>query len=236
MQQRNSSWRNPYHAAALTYIQSLALERLESNPPSFSVRATMSNVSHASTRYPVIGMGTTIIEYYHNSNAHKLVPSATLVLGASTADDQAGYCFPNAIPGTLQTPENRESYVTSSDLYSDDSLVSSPSQTTVTTCRFCPDRSFGGTPQSQRRSYKRHLRSDHSDGPKILCPVEDCGKSFQAGRSDNLKRHVKQQHPGLSLPYSPITGKRPAELITGGIVEASAEKNRKRLRVSSPAI
>ena len=61
----------------------------------------------------------------------------------------------------------------------------------ILTCDFCPNKSFHG--QYRRRSWRRHMVAEHSDGPRIPCP-EGCDKTFVPGRVDNVKRHVEKYH------------------------------------------
>lgn len=118
----------------------------------------------------------------------------------------------NTFPTTLETsmpldPTNRS--VTSSD-----GSPSSTQSTSFILCHLCTGgKIFEGEPQNQRRNWRRHMSSEHGDGPRLPCSEAGCPITFAAGRFDNLKRHVKQQHgSGLSLSCS--TRKRKAESLT----------------------
>lgn len=45
---------------------------------------------------------------------------------------------------------------------------------------------------------RRHISNKHSDKIKLTCPV--CPEVFNSRRLDNVKRHIKDKHPGHPLP------------------------------------
>ena len=56
------------------------------------------------------------------------------------------------------------------------------------------------TGSSWKDSLRRHRTNAHEDRERPICSV--CRTVFSPGRKDNLKRHVKSQHPGYQLPAS----------------------------------
>ena len=156
------------------------------------------------------------------------------MFGASADTDQCGFRLP-----TLPSSQMHESAIEvtpelsvgSSDLNTEDYLASTPSQTTVTTCPLCPDKSYSGT--YQRRNYRRHFQSKHGGAPKIQCPIEGCDISFPAGRGDNFQRHMRLQHPDVESPYSCVLGKRRASCHMSDPASSISEPSRKSLRAAS---
>lgn len=101
----------------------------------------------------------------------------------------------------LRTIDTSTCSVTSSDFLSDGSLSptrssSEPSSQTSSSFTRCPSctKAFGGEPRNQRRNLRRHMFSSHSVDPRLPCLVSTCSKTFAAGRVDNRKRHMEQQH------------------------------------------
>ena len=90
----------------------------------------------------------------------------------------------------------------------------SPSQSSGTTCDICKHDlncedppTFTGTASSQKSSLKRHIRDEHSDGPKpfYVCLIDKdgspCGKEL--GRRDNRRMHVEKIHPKKAKELPP---------------------------------
>lgn len=174
---------------------------------------SLSRTSNPQLRYPgtpeINGNGT----YTQSNNRHFTAarpPLPPVAFRASVDNNHPGNHAPDAWPSTLRNTDLTRldsRSVVSSDLLSDDSpssnqSVSEPSSHTTftfTTCDRCPDKTFEGAPQNQRRNLRRHMRSAHDPHPRLECPAQGCSITFKAGRKDNLKRHVEQQHHQIVL-------------------------------------
>ena len=132
---------------------------------------------------------------------HNLPPVG---FGASARENHPGNISPNVWMMShqdLRAVDTATCSVTSSDFLSDESPSpsqstsepSSPTTESSTRCPFCP-RVFKGDPANQRRNLRRHIFGAHSIDPRISCPEPTCNKTFVAGRSDNRKRHMLNQH------------------------------------------
>ncbi|RYO75970.1 hypothetical protein DL766_008257 [Monosporascus sp. MC13-8B] len=60
----------------------------------------------------------------------------------------------------------------------------------------CPHCGKVYTGSSAFTSFLRHRRTKHGDGDRFQCPY--CSK--QQDRSDNLRVHIQNQHPGMKVP------------------------------------
>ena len=74
----------------------------------------------------------------------------------------------------------------------------SPSMSAATSTSIverCPYRGCRAkfTGSSWKDSLRRHKNIEHENKEKPICPV--CHKVFQSGRDDNMKRHIRNQHP-----------------------------------------
>ena len=123
---------------------------------------------------------------------------------ASAYNNHPNASSSNMLLTSLQDPRTVDTTacsVTSSDFLSEDSASptqsfsepSVPTATSSTRCPRCP-QTFTGDPVNQRRNLRRHMFGKHSIDPRLSCSVPGCPDTFAAGRFDNLKRHLEQQH------------------------------------------
>ena len=198
----NPYWRNGYYVAQLHLVLVLTAE--------LPTELRQQSVSEAFSGPAIIGEASSIdlqasspVSPYSQSLAHNNDPepsfpwnrSSASILGLDTTmPTTSPYTSPASIPTNLSTyattipdlmPVESRSPSESSSLASSDLIGD------VLTCDFCPDKSFYG--QYRRRSLRRHMVAEHSDGPRIPCP-EGCDKTFVPGRVDNVKRHVEKYH------------------------------------------
>ena len=196
-------WRNGYHTTHLDRFLELARESLGYDG---------SKVHHCSS-----GLGTDLSDGTRVTTSSSFLPSSSSdhfvqhnrpIMFPSSANPTEGfYTTPSD-----NSPSNFSSYAslmdgffnptnssaTSTDLLSTISAPVSPtnsrarskSASSVTLCDLCPGVKFTGKPESQKRSLRRHIQTNHSDTPRLMC--SRCDATF--GRSDNLNRHVEQQH------------------------------------------
>ena len=198
----NRYWRNGYYVAQLHLVLVLTAElptELRQQPVSeaFSEPAIISEGSTINLQASLPGSPYSQILAY-NDDPEPSFPwgrSAASVHGLdTTVTPTSPYTSPASIPTNLSTyattipdlmPVDSRSPSESS------SLASSDLTGDVLTCDFCPGKTFHG--QYRRRSLRRHMVAEHSDGPRIPCP-EGCDKTFVPGRVDNVKRHVEKYH------------------------------------------
>ena len=114
---------------------------------------------------------------------------------------------PNATPPISPTSPTSSTNFTSTDS-SRTSLTNTPispfspsfpiSNSETTHCSSCP-ATFTGTPQHRRSNYTRHVRTSrrHSAHAAIKCTQSGCKSTLM--RTDNLAKHLKNQH-NISTP------------------------------------
>ena len=195
-------WRNGYHTNHLNLFLGLAME---------SLGCDASKVHHCSP-----GLGTDLFacthaasssfpsysysDYFVHHNRPIIFPSPTNPTGGfytapSDISRPTSSSYESPMDGFFN-PTN--SSTTSTDLLSTSSAPVPPttsrarseSASSVTLCDLCPGRKFTGKPENQKRSLRRHIQTNHSDIPRLTCSRCDA----IIGRSDNLKRHMKQHH------------------------------------------
>ena len=198
----NPYWRNGYYVAQLHLVLVLTAElptelRQQSVSEAFSGPAIISEASTIDLQASLPGLHYSPGLAYHNDpeSSFPWNRSAVSVHGLDTTiPTTSPYTSPASIPTNLSTyattlpdlvPVESRSPSESS------SLASSDLTGDVLTCDFCHGKSFRG--QYRRRSWRRHMVAEHSDGPRIPCP-EGCDKTFVPGRVDNVRRHVDKYH------------------------------------------
>lgn len=151
----------------------------------------------------------------HGRSGVSIMIDSTLDLGIPSAHqltnlDQPIYqlgsdqsSFSSLAPTT--TLDNRRLITESIDLTDSPSLIPSPSVSAATSTSIVESCPYEGcravfTGPSWRDSLRRHIKLDHKDTARPICPV--CHRVFRGGRKDNMIRHVKSQHPGYPLPAS----------------------------------
>ncbi|KAK0508143.1 hypothetical protein JMJ35_009227 [Cladonia borealis] len=195
-------WRNGYHATHLDLFLGLARE---------SLGYDASKVHHCSP-----GLGTDLSDGTHATKSSSFLPCSSSdhfvhhnrpIVFPSSANPTGGFYtapsdnsrsnFSSYASPVDDSFNPTNSSATSIDLLSTSSAPVTPttrarseSASNVTLCDLCPGVKFTGKPESQRRSFRRHIQDKHSDTPRLTC--SRCDATF--GRSDNLKRHVEQQH------------------------------------------
>ena len=198
----NPYWRNAYYVAHLNLILGMTAKlptelRQQSVSEAFSAPLIISEASTIDAQTSLPGLLYSPGLAYHNDpeSSFPRIRSAVSIHGLDTTiPTTSPYTSPASIPTNLSTyattipdlmPVESRSPSESSSLASSDPIGD------VLTCDFCPDKNFYG--QYRRRSWRRHMVAEHSDGPRIPCP-EGCDKTFVPGRVDNVKRHVEKYH------------------------------------------
>ena len=198
----NPYWRNNYYIAHLNLVLGLTAElptelrqqsvsEAFSGPPVFSEPSTID----VQASLPVLPYSPRLA--YHNDPEPSFSWDRPTVNphGLDTpVPNTSPYTSPASIPTNLSTYATTNSDlmpVESRSPSESSSLASSDLTGDVLTCDFCPGKSFHG--QYRRRSWRRHMEAEHSEGPRIPCP-EGCDKTFVPGRLDNVKRHVDKYH------------------------------------------
>ena len=198
----NPYWRNGYYVAQLhlvlwltaqlpTELRQKSVSEAFSGPPVFSEPSTID----VQASLPISPYSPGFAYHTDPEQSFPWNRSAVSVHGLDTTmPTTSPYASPASIPTNLSTyattlpdliPMESRSPSESS------SLASSDLTGDVLTCDFCPGKSFHG--QYRKRSWRRHMEAEHSDGPRIPCP-EGCDKTFVPGRLDNVKRHVDKYH------------------------------------------
>ena len=198
----DAGWRNGYHTTHLNLFLELAKESLGCDASkvdhcSPDLDADLSACTHAaSSSFPSYSSSDYIVQH----NRPIVFPSFTNPIGGfytATSDQSRPTSASYASPMDMFfNPTN--SSTTSTDLLSTSSAPVTPttsrarseSASSVTRCDRCPGAKFTGKPENQKRSLRRHIQTNHSDTPRLQC--SKCDATF--GRSDNLKRHMKQHH------------------------------------------
>ena len=73
------------------------------------------------------------------------------------------------------------------------STLSDESTVSALHCKHCGKIvSRAKDPSHRKSNLARHIRTEHKDAPRVLCPEADCDKSFK--RSDALRKHQKKEH------------------------------------------
>ena len=192
-------WRNGYHIAHLNLFLGLARK---------SPWYDASKVHHCSpgldTDWFVGTHATTSSSSPSNPSIDPSVHHNRPIIFPSSTNPTGGfYTAPSDISrptSSYASPMDESinpanSPATSIDLLSTSSAPVTPttprarseSASSVTLCDLCPGAKFTGTPESRKRSLRRHIQTKHSDTSKLVCPR--CHKTI--GRSDNLKRHLR---------------------------------------------
>ena len=198
----NPYWRNGYYVAQLhlvlvltaelpTELRQQSVSEAFSEPPAFSEPSTTdAKVSFQDLPY------SPGVAYHNDPEPSFPWNRSTVSLHGldTTMPTTSPYTSPASIPTNLSTyattiPDLMP--VESRSPSESSSLASSDLTGDVLTCDFCPNKSFHG--QYRRRSWRRHMVAEHSEGPRIPCP-EGCDKTFVPGRVDNVKRHVEKYH------------------------------------------
>ena len=198
----NPYWRNGYYVAQLHLVLVLTAElptelRQQSVSEPFSGPPVFSEPSTIDAQASLPGLPYSPGLAYHNDPQQSFPcnRSAVSVHGLDTTmPTTSPYTSPASIPTNLSTYATTISDlmpVESRSPSESSSLASSDLTGDVLTCDFCTGKSFHG--QYRRRSWRRHMAAEHSDGPRIPCP-EGCDKTFVPGRADNVKRHVDKYH------------------------------------------
>ena len=202
----NPYWRNNYYIAHLNLVLGLTAElptgmrqQLASEAFSEALVSSEPSTNDVQASLPVSPYSPRLA--YHNDpepsfpwnrsavNFHDLDTTTPTTMPATSP-----YTSPASIPTNLSTyattiPDLMA--VESRSPSESSSLASSDLTGDVLTCDLCTGKSFHG--QYRRRSWRRHMEAEHSDGPRIPCP-EGCDKTFVPGRADNVKRHVDKYH------------------------------------------
>ena len=198
-----SGWRNAYHTIHLDLFLSLAREssvclasEVDQYSPGLDADSFMG--THAATpssspSYPPSD------RFVHHNRPIIFSSSTNPAGGFHTAPSDISR--PTSSSFTSPTDEffhPKTSPATSIDLLSTTSGPNTPTISTagsesssgVTRCDLCPDTKFTGTPESQKRSFRRHRDEKHNQKDKLRCST--CGATFAPGRTDNLNRHLKK--------------------------------------------
>ena len=111
--------------------------------------------------------------------------------------------FSSQAPNT--TLDNRRLTTESIEFTDSPGLAPSPSVSAATSTSIVESCPYEGcqavfTGSAWRDSLRRHKKNEHEDTERPICPV--CHRVFYGGRKDNMKRHIKSQHPEYPLPAS----------------------------------
>ena len=197
---RDSGWRNDYHTTHLN----LFLQSARESPgyDASKVRhcspgqgTAFSNSTHTAASSSFLSLSSPNHFVHHNRPIMFSSPANPTYTAPSDISRPTSSSYASPMDGSFN---RTNSSVTSIDLLSTRSAPVTPttlrprshSASSVTLCDRCPGVKFTGKPASQRRSLRRHIKSVHSDNPGLRCSICDA----IIGRSDNLKRHVEQQH------------------------------------------
>ncbi len=198
----NPYWRNNYYIAHLDLVLGLTAKLptemrqqpasdafseapVSSEPPTNNVQASLPVLPYASR---LAYQNDTEPSYPFNGSTVNLYGLDT------TVPTNSPHTSPVSIPTNLSTYATTIPDLMAVDSRSpseSSSLASSDPAGDVLTCDFCTGKNFHG--KYRRRSWRRHMEAEHSDGPRIPCP-EGCDKTFVPGRADNVKRHVNKHH------------------------------------------
>ncbi len=198
-------WRNRYHIFHLNLFLGLAKEspgynasKVHHLPPRLGTdrfAGTHATTSPSSPSYPSPN------SFVHHNRPTELLSSTNPTGGFYTTSSDISRPTSSSYASPVDDSFNQtHSSATSIDLLSTASApitsmtsrARSESADSVTLCDLCPGTKFTGTPESQKRSLRRHNDEKHSDKPRLMC--SRCDATFTPGRSDNLKRHMEQHH------------------------------------------
>ena len=183
----------------------LGAERtLEAAAPSFTPPPT-SQYSVPRYFYPSIH-GQPGVSIVIDNTMDLGVPSAQQLLEVEQpiylhGSDQSS--FSNLAPST--TLDNPRLATEGTEFTDSPAPAPSPSISAATSTSIverCPYRGCQAkfTGSSWKDSLRRHKYNEHENKERPTCPV--CHTVFQSGRKDNMKRHIKGQHPDFQLPAS----------------------------------
>ena len=191
-----------FSGAPLRYGGLGAEKTLETAASSFTTSST-SQYSVPRYSYPSTH-GRSGLSIVIDSTRKFGVPSAQQLIEVGQpiyplANDQSS--FSNLVPNT--TLDNPPLATERIDFVSSPAPAFSPSTSAATSTSIlerCPYRGCRAkfTGSSWKDSLRRHKINEHENKEKPICPV--CDTVFQSGRKDNMKRHIKSQHPGYQLP------------------------------------
>lgn len=199
-----SGWRNRYHTAHLNLFLGLAREspvnlasKVHQCSPGLDTDCFVGTHATTSSSSPSYLSPDRFVHH----NRPIIFPSATNPTGgfyAAPSDISRSTSSSYASP-TDESFNPTNSPATSIDLLSTSSApvtpttsrVRSESAGSVTLCGLCPGAEYTGKPESQKRSLRRHIKTNHSNTPRLQC--SECDATF-GRRSDNLKRHMEQHH------------------------------------------
>ena len=198
----NPHWRNNYYIAHLNLVLGLTAElptemRQQSASEAFSEAPVSSEPSTSDVQASLPVLPYPPRHAYHN-DPEPSFPLNRSTVGIHGLDTTIPTTSPYPSPASI--PTNLSTYATTfPDLMAvesrspseSSSLASSDLTGDILTCDFCPGKSFHGN--CRRRSWRRHMEAEHSNGPRIPCP-KGCDKTFVPGRADNVKRHVDKHH------------------------------------------
>ena len=151
----------------------------------------------------------------HGRSGLSIVIDSTVDLGVPSAQQLIDVEQPIYPLGSDQSPFSNLAPNTTLDhprlatasIESMDSLAPAPSPsmsaaTSTSIVERCPYRGCQAkfTGSSWKDSLRRHKYNEHENKERPICPV--CHTVFQSGRKDNMKRHIKSQHPEYQLPAS----------------------------------
>lgn len=197
-----SGWRNGYHTIHLNMCLSLARESpvylaSEGDHCSPGLGADCFMGTHAATLSSSPSYPSSNRSVHHNRPIIFLSSANPTGAFFTAPSDISRPTSSSYAPPTDESFKPKTSPATSIGLLSTTSGLTTPTASTagsesasgVTLCDLCPDIEYTGTPESQKRSLNRHNKVKHSKKDKLRCST--CGTTFTPGRSDNLKRHLK---------------------------------------------
>ena len=194
-------WRNVYHTIHLDLFLHLARESsvyLESKVDHCSPGPDADCFMGANAATPSSSPSSPASDRFVHHNRPIIIPFSTNPTGGfyTAPSDISRLTSSSYASPTDETFIPRNSPATSIDLLSTTSGPTNPTTSTagsesagsVTLCDLCPDTKYTGTPESQKRSLRRHKEKHNKD--RLRC--SRCGTTFAPGRSDNLNRHVRR--------------------------------------------
>ena len=198
----NPYWRNNHYIARLNSVLELTAEiptdtRQQSASGAFSEPPVSSEPStnDLQASLPVLPYSPRLAYYNDSEPSFPWDGSLVNFHGLDTTmPTTSPYTSPASIPTNLSTYATTIPDLMAVDSRSpseSSSLASSDLTGDVLTCDFCTGKDFHG--KYRKRSWRRHMEAEHSDGPRIPCP-KGCDKTFVPGRADNVKRHVDKHH------------------------------------------
>ena len=198
----NPYWRNSYYIAHLNLVLGLSAElptemrqKSASDASSEAPGSSEPSTDNVQASSPVLPYPSRLTHQNATELSYPLHRSTVNFRGLDTTVPTASpYTSPASIPTDLSTYATTVPELMAVDSRSpseSSSLASSDLTGGVLTCDFCTGKNFHG--KYRRRSWRRHMAAEHSNGPRIRCP-EGCDKTFVPGRVDNVKRHVNKHH------------------------------------------